>query len=192
MTAPSVAAAGHGPVLDAVSDLADGPAQARPDTAPWDPRHAAGCGTVEFSRVAGRTAVTRARAHSPLRLFMPARRGRAAWVLTGSFGGGFVGEQFALPEAVEALRAVRKQGPTGQLVVVSACDPLNVVGCLTPGERVPAVLSNKIVFKDGVPVCSLENGDLVNRWNGEGAVLAKARALLSHSPAEATAEPVPA
>ena len=110
----------------------------------------------------------------------------------GRFVSGFVGEQFALPEAVEALRATRNQGPTGQLVVVSACDPLNVVASLTPGERVPAVLSNKIVFKDGVPVCSLENGDLVNRWKGEEAVLAKARALLTRSPVEATAELVPA
>ena len=104
---------------------------------------------------------------------------------------GFVGEQFALPAAVEALRAVRDQAPTGQLVVVSACDPLNVVGSLTPGERVPAVLGNKIVFKDGVPVCSLESGSPVDRWNGEEAVLAKARALLSFSLVEAAVEPVP-
>ena len=110
----------------------------------------------------------------------------------GRFVGGFVGEQFALPEAVEALRAVRNQGPTGQLVVVSACDPLNVVGTLTPGQRVPAVLGNKIVFKDGVPVCSLESGNLVNRWKGEETVLAKARALLSRSPVEVPAQPVPA
>ncbi len=109
----------------------------------------------------------------------------------GRFVGGFVGEQFALPEAVEALRAVRDQAPTGQLLVVSACDPLNVVGSLTPGERVPAVLGNKIVFKDGVPVCSLESGSPVDRWNGEEAVLAKARALLPFSLVEAAVEPVP-
>ena len=109
----------------------------------------------------------------------------------GRFVSGFVGEQFALPEAVEALRAVRNQGPTGELAVVSACDPLNVVGSLTPGERVPAILGNKIVFKDGIPVCSLENGNLVDRWKGEDSVLAKARDLLTRSPVEATAEPVP-
>ena len=110
----------------------------------------------------------------------------------GRFIGGFVGEQFALPEAVEALRAGRNQGPTGELIVVSACDPLNVVGFLTPGERVPAVLGNKIVFKDGVTVCSLENANLVNRWKGEEAVLDKAKALLTRTVVEATAEPVPA
>ena len=110
----------------------------------------------------------------------------------GRFIGGFVGEQFALPEAVEALRAGRNQGPTGELIVVSACDPLNVVGFLTPGERVPAVLGNKIVFKDGVTVCSLEDANLVNRWKGEEAVLDKAKALLTRTVVEATAEPVPA
>ena len=110
----------------------------------------------------------------------------------GRFIGGFVGEQFALPETVEALRAGRNQGPTGELIVVSACDPLNVVGFLTPGERVPAVLGNKIVFKDGVTVCSLENANLVNRWKGEEAVLDKAKALLTRTVVEATAEPVPA
>ena len=78
------------------------------------------------------------------------------------------------------------------MVVVSACDPLNVIGSLIPGERVPAVLGNKIVFKDGVPLCSLENSNLVNRWKGDEAVLARARALLTGSVVEATAEPVPA
>ena len=107
----------------------------------------------------------------------------------GRFVSGFVGEQFALPEAVEALRAARGQDPSGQWVVVSACDPLNVVGSLTPGDRVPAVLGNRIVFKDGVVVCSLENGNLVNRWKGEDAVLAKARSLLSPLAADRVLEP---
>ena len=108
----------------------------------------------------------------------------------GRFVSSFIGEQFALPEAVEALRTVRNQEPSGQWLVMSACDPLNVVGSLTPGDRVPAVLGNRIVFKDGVPVCSLENGELVNRYKGEDAVLAKARFLLHGSPIEATGSPV--
>ena len=112
----------------------------------------------------------------------------------GRFVSGFVGEQFALPEAVEALRSARTQGPIGELIVVSACDPLNVVGTLTPGQRVPAVLGNKIVFKDGVPVCSLESGNTVGRWHGEEAALAKARALLTPATVEVdpAAEPAPA
>ena len=96
----------------------------------------------------------------------------------GRFISGFVGEQFAMPEAVEALRRIRNQEPAGQPIVVSACDPLNLVGILTPGERVPAVLGNKAVFQDGVPMCSLENGNLVNRVRADDSLLAGARSLL--------------
>jgi ATP-dependent Lhr-like helicase len=68
------------------------------------------------------------------------------------------GEQFALPEAVSALRAVRKDGPGGQLISISAADPLNLVRIVTPGERVPALRKNRIVFADGVPLAALEAG----------------------------------
>lgn len=81
----------------------------------------------------------------------------------GRFVAGFVGEQFALPEAVETLRAMRKTEPKGELITISACDPLNLVGILTPGSRVPAVMGNSIVFRDGAPVCSTESGELVER-----------------------------
>ena len=67
----------------------------------------------------------------------------------GRFLAGFVGEQFALPEAVEALRALRKQEPNGEVVRLSACDPLNVAGILTPGPRVTAVLGNEVALRDG-------------------------------------------
>jgi ATP-dependent Lhr-like helicase len=66
----------------------------------------------------------------------------------------FVGEQFALPEALDALRAVRKEGKTGALVRLSACDPLNLTGVVTPGPRVPAHLGNSVELRDGVPVSS--------------------------------------
>ncbi|HVU51015.1 MAG TPA: DEAD/DEAH box helicase [Polyangia bacterium] len=69
----------------------------------------------------------------------------------GRFCAGFIGEQFAAPEAVEALRAARKEARRGEIVRLSACDPLNLVGILTPGPRVPATLSNTVVFVDGVP-----------------------------------------
>ena len=78
----------------------------------------------------------------------------------GRFVAGFVGEQFALPEAVDALRAIRKSRPDGRLTVVSGCDPLNLAGVLTPGPRVPAVLGNYLVFRDGVPVASLQAGEV--------------------------------
>jgi len=63
--------------------------------------------------------------------------------------GGFSGEQYALPEAVDALRAARKQGRTGETVVVSAADPLNLVGIVLPGPRVPALGTNAITYVDG-------------------------------------------
>ena len=99
----------------------------------------------------------------------------------GRFVSGFVGEQFALPEAVESLRAVKKQEPNGQMVAVSACDPLNVVGILTPGDRVPAVLGNRVVYCDGVPVASLESGHPVRRSNADELSFARARDLLHPS-----------
>ncbi len=72
----------------------------------------------------------------------------------GRFVTGFVGEQFALPEAVEALRAIRKGGSSAAAVDIklSACDPLNLAGVILPGPRVPAVPTNFLVVKDGAVV----------------------------------------
>ncbi|MCC6139209.1 MAG: DEAD/DEAH box helicase [Nitrospira sp.] len=72
----------------------------------------------------------------------------------GRFVAGFTGEQFALPEAVEALRTIRKSGGSagGAEIKLSACDPLNLAGILLPGPRVPAVATNFLVFRDGVVV----------------------------------------
>ena len=70
----------------------------------------------------------------------------------GRIVAGFVGEQFAAPEALEALRAIRREEPRGEVLRVSACDPLNLVGIITPGPRVPAVLGHQVVYRDGVPV----------------------------------------
>ncbi|MDE2195750.1 MAG: DEAD/DEAH box helicase [Gammaproteobacteria bacterium] len=70
----------------------------------------------------------------------------------GRFVDGFAGEQFALPEAVGALREVRRRERAGELVSVSAADPLNLVGIVTPGTRVPAMGENRALYRDGVPV----------------------------------------
>jgi ATP-dependent helicase Lhr and Lhr-like helicase len=70
----------------------------------------------------------------------------------GRIVGGFVGEQFAAPEALDALRAIRREQPGGEVLRVSACDPLNLVGIVTPGPRVPAVLGHHVHYRDGVPV----------------------------------------
>ena len=102
----------------------------------------------------------------------------------GRFVSGFIGEQFALPETIEALRASRKREPSGRFITVSACDPMNLVGILTPGERVPAVLGNRIVFRDGVALCSLESGNVVDRIKSDDDLLAKAREQLFISQAK--------
>lgn len=57
----------------------------------------------------------------------------------GRFVSGMSGEQFALAEAVDRLREVRREGPDGRLIVISAADPLNLAGILTSGERVRAI-----------------------------------------------------
>jgi ATP-dependent Lhr-like helicase len=70
----------------------------------------------------------------------------------GRFVSGFIGEQFALPIAVESLRAERKRQPTGETITVSAADPLNLVGIVVPGERVAAISGRQVAFRDGVAV----------------------------------------
>jgi ATP-dependent Lhr-like helicase len=77
----------------------------------------------------------------------------------GRFVAGFTGEQFALPEAVGALRAARRKERSGTLVAVSAADPLNVVGVLTPGRRVPALATNRVLYRDGVPIAVREGAE---------------------------------
>ena len=74
-----------------------------------------------------------------------------------------MGEQFALPEAIEMLRSTRKQEGSGWYVQVSACDPLNLVGIISPGARVPAAMGNLVVYQNGVAVASVEGGRLNER-----------------------------
>jgi ATP-dependent Lhr-like helicase len=77
----------------------------------------------------------------------------------GRFVDGFLGEQFALPVAVESLRATRKLALTGETIVLSAADPLNLVGILLPGERVPAISGKTVTFRDGVAVDETDAGN---------------------------------
>ena len=69
----------------------------------------------------------------------------------GRFVGGFSGEQYALPAAVEQLAHVRRAPRTGERVVVNAADPLNLVGVVVPGDTVPAVRTNRVTYVDGIP-----------------------------------------
>jgi ATP-dependent Lhr-like helicase len=68
----------------------------------------------------------------------------------GRFVSHFIGEQFGLPVAVESLRALRKAGPSGQVVTISAADPLNLAGVILPGERIPSLSGKLLRFRDGV------------------------------------------
>jgi ATP-dependent Lhr-like helicase len=110
---------------------------------------------VVFRRVLAREAVT-----VPWRrLALVYRRLEARGEIRGGrFVEGMSGEQFALPEAVGQLRAIRRHPPAGQLVSLSGADPLNLVGIVTPGDRIPGLRRNRIVFDDGVPLAALEGG----------------------------------
>jgi ATP-dependent Lhr-like helicase len=70
----------------------------------------------------------------------------------GRFVSGFVGEQFALPLAVDSLRAIRKTEPSGEIIQLSAADPLNLIGIILPGDRVPVNSRAPLSIRDGVAV----------------------------------------
>ena len=70
----------------------------------------------------------------------------------GRFVTGFVGEQYALPDAVEALRQTRRRERSGETVRLAAVDPLNLTGLITPGPRVPAARGNAVTYRDGLPI----------------------------------------
>jgi ATP-dependent helicase Lhr and Lhr-like helicase len=74
----------------------------------------------------------------------------------GRFVDGFLGEQFALPVAVESVRAMRNLPLTGETITVSAADPLNLVGILVPGDRIPAISGKTASYQDGIAVIPTE------------------------------------
>lgn len=78
----------------------------------------------------------------------------------GRFVDGFPGEQFALPEAVEALRAVRRAETSGEVVTLSAADPLNLLGIVLPGPRVNPLSGERIRLRNGAPLAT-ETGQAV-------------------------------
>jgi ATP-dependent Lhr-like helicase len=103
----------------------------------------------------------------------------------GRFVAGFSGEQFALPEAVTALRNVRNAEKGGRLATVSGVDPLNLAGILLPGPRVPAIYSNRILLRDGVPVAALVSGEVQYYENLDPAKAWELKNLLLRTPAPA-------
>jgi len=102
----------------------------------------------------------------------------------GRFVAGFGGEQFALTEAVGRLRAVRKMEKIEEMALLSAADPLNLVGILTPEARVPAIHTNRILLRDGLPIAALEGGEVrrlaATELNDEALRAMLARRSLRH------------
>jgi ATP-dependent Lhr-like helicase len=78
----------------------------------------------------------------------------------GYFVGGISGEQFALPEAIGLLRSIRKASRSDQMIALSAADPLNLQGILTPGQRIAALTANRVLFFNGLPIAALEAGEI--------------------------------
>ena len=101
----------------------------------------------------------------PWRLLLQAYRRMEARgeIRGGRFVGGFVGEQYALPDAVESMRSVRRLAPDTEPVMVSCTDPLNLVGILTPGPRVPVQSRQTIAYLNGAPVEIGPLGNVLSR-----------------------------
>ncbi len=111
----------------------------------------------------------------------------------GRFVAGFSGEQFALPDAVGALREVRRKPATGAWVSLSGADPLNLVGILTPGQKLAALTGNRLLYRDGLPVATLAGGEVQfletldsgDQWQARKALLRAVHA----SPADPRLKP---
>jgi ATP-dependent Lhr-like helicase len=78
----------------------------------------------------------------------------------GRFVSGMSGEQFALPDAVDRLRELRRAGHDDRLITISAADPLNLTGVVTAGDRIRAAGGNRLVYRNGVPLAAME-GDML-------------------------------
>jgi len=97
----------------------------------------------------------------------------------GRFVAGFSGEQFALPDTIPLLRAARRRERDGTLLSLSGADPLNVVGVLTPGARLPALTGNRLLYRDGVLVATHAGGEVrfvaplaaADEWAARNALL---------------------
>ena len=81
----------------------------------------------------------------------------------GRFVNGFVGEQFALPQAVDALRAIRRNASSEQMILIAAADPLNLAGIVSAGARVSPYSNQMIAYRDGIPVATGLLGELLSR-----------------------------
>ena len=108
----------------------------------------------------------------------------------GRFVQGFAGEQFALPEAVSLMRKTRKQNEQGQMIAISTADPLNLTGIITPGKRIPALTSHRILYRDGKPIATSQNGEVqindqipaADHWQIRSLLIRKPHPTAFHKP----------
>jgi ATP-dependent Lhr-like helicase len=97
----------------------------------------------------------------------------------GRFVGGFSGEQFATAEAVQLLRSIRRAPAESLMVSINAADPLNLIGVITPGSRLAPAASNRLLYRDGVPIAVLEAKEIrflvdmnpAAQWQARNALL---------------------
>jgi ATP-dependent helicase Lhr and Lhr-like helicase len=97
----------------------------------------------------------------------------------GRFVAGFSGEQYATPEAVGLLRDVRRKPHAGQCLSLSAADPLNLIGIITPGARLASLAGNRLLYRDGLPIATysadavhyLEDLPAKEQWEVQTALL---------------------
>jgi ATP-dependent Lhr-like helicase len=106
----------------------------------------------------------------------------------GRFVAGFSGEQFALAEAVGKLREVRRNPGAEAWISLSGADPLNLVGILTPGARLPALTGNRMLYRGGIPVAVLAAGQVQFLETLEPAAEWEARKALLRATGPATVE----
>jgi len=84
----------------------------------------------------------------------------------GRFLTGVPGEHFGLPEAVALLRNAGKDQDIGaDAISISAADPLNLEGILTPGPRIPVLASNRVLYRRGVVIATSVAGQVTFREN---------------------------
>ena len=95
----------------------------------------------------------------------------------GRFVSGMSGEQYALPDAVDRLRELRRSGPDETLVAISGADPLNLTGIVTLGDRIRAAASSRIVYRNGIPIMAMEGDMLRTLADADATVLADAAAI---------------
>ena len=113
----------------------------------------------------------------------------------GRFVAGFSGEQYATPEAIGLLRDVRRKPPARQDVSLSAADPLNLIGIITPGARLASLAGNRLLYRDGMPIATyaadevhyLESLPEREQWGAQIALLRRPAALAPSPVSQSTA-----